>query len=58
MAKSFVVKVIAVLILYLLISGIITASDNTSRTLTGRQPRTVDREDIKNFINDEILNRK
>ena len=58
MAKRFILKIFAVTLVYLLLAGVITASDNTSRSLTGRQSDKVYLSDIENFINEKILNRK
>jgi|GEM_PF-2102781 len=58
MAKRFILKIFAVTLVYLLLAGVITASDNTSHSLTGRQSDKVYLSDIENYINTEILNRK
>lgn len=58
MAKKFILRIFVITLIYLLLAGVITASDNTSRSLTGRQSDKVYYRDIKNIINTEILNRK
>ena len=58
MAKKFIIRVIVALLVFTLLSGVITAGDNTSRALTGRQNDKIYLSDIENFINEKILSRK
>lgn len=58
MAKQFVLRVFVIMLIYLLLAGVITAGDNSSRSLLGRQSDTVSSDDIENYINTKILSRK
>ena len=58
MAKDFLIRIIFTLLVFGLLSGIITAGDNTAHSLTGRQTEKIYYDDIENFINEKILNRK
>lgn len=58
MAKQFVLRVFVIMLIYLLLAGVITAGDNSSRSLLGRQSDTVSYDEIENFISTKILSRK
>jgi len=58
MAKQFVLRVFVIMLIYLLLAGVITAVDNSSRSLLGRQSDTVSYDEIENFISTKILSRK
>ncbi len=58
MAKQFVLKVFVIMLIYLLLAGVITAGDNSSRSLLGRQSDTVSYDEIENYISTKILSRK
>ncbi len=58
MAKQFVLRVFVIMLIYLLLAGVITAGDNSSRSLLGRQSDTVSYDEIENFIDTKILSRK
>lgn len=58
MAKQFVLRVFVIMLIYLLLAGVITAGDNSSRSLLGRQNETISSDEIENYINTKILSRK
>ena len=58
MAKQFILRVFVIMLIYLLLAGVITAGDNSSRSLLGRQSDTVSYDEIENFISTKILSRK
>ena len=58
MAKKFILRVFVITLIYLLLAGIITASDNSSRSLFGRQTDEITLSEIENYINTKNLGRK
>ena len=58
MAKKFILRVFIITLIYLLLAGVITASDNSSRSLLGRQTDEITLSEIENYINTKILGRK
>ena len=58
MAKKFILKIFIITLIYLLLAGVITASDNSSRSLFGSQSDEITINDIEEYINAKILGRK
>lgn len=54
MAGKFLTRVILTLLIFILLAGVITAEDNTRRSLTGRETRKVYLSDIEDYIREKI----